>query len=151
MKNTPTIADNLTLVTLPIPCIDATFYSSPHNPLFPVSATDDRGVFYALDCDGLRPQFVEIVHSLPAVVRGNHRHARCTETLSVLSGELELYLLCACPERHLLKTHMDAGSSVQILPGIAHAIFTLDKTEIAAVFSNGDPRQDREIVDLIRK
>jgi dTDP-4-dehydrorhamnose 3,5-epimerase-like enzyme len=149
MENNPTIAEDLMPVSWQTGCIRATFHGLPANPLFPVSATDSRGVFYALACEDVRPGFIEIVHSSEAVVRGNHRHARCTETLSVLSGALKLYLLCRCKERHMFARHMPAGSTVQIMPGIAHAIYTLDKTEIVAVFDS-DPRQDREMVVLIR-
>lgn len=149
MTNKLTIAPDLTLIDTPTRCIKAIFYDPGANPLFPVSAKDERGVFYALDYANIRPHLVEIIHSRPHVVRGNHIHEHCTETLTVLSGSLDAYLLCNCPEKHLLKRRMGAGTTVEISPGIAHAVHTSEETEITAVFGDGDPREDRERVVLI--
>lgn len=149
MEIKPVVAGLLTLVDSQTICIEATFYEAEGNPLFPISASDERGTFYGLDYANIRPHLVEIIHSRPNVVRGNHVHEHCSETLSVLSGELELYLLCSCPKKHLLRKPMRAGMSVLISPGIAHAIFTLTENEITAVFGDGDPRNDREHVVLI--
>ena len=144
-----TVTPDLKLINTPTACVKATFHTKGDNPLFPVSATDERGAFYALDYADIRPHLVEIIHSRPHVVRGNHIHEHCTETLTVLSGGLDVYLLCNCPEKHLLKRHMEAGTTVEISPGIAHAVYTLEETEITAVFGDGDPREDRERVVLI--
>lgn len=149
MKIKPAITGSLTLVDAQTACIKATFYEAASNPFFPISASDERGTFYGLDYANVRPHLVEIIHSRANVVRGNHVHEHCSETLSVLSGDLELYLLCNCPGKHLFRKSMGAGTSVLISPGIAHAIFTLTENEITAVFGDGDPRNDRERVALI--
>lgn len=130
-------------------CLHATFQEGVDNTLLAVSAVDIRGEFFALDSTSARPGFIEIIHSRPGVVRGNHRHLRCTETLTVLSGAIDLYLLCGCAGRHLFRRRMQAGASVQLSPGISHAIHTLAETEIVAIFADGDPRQDRERVAII--
>lgn len=149
MAKTLDITENSTLVARQTPCIEAIFHDPSSNPLFPISATDDRGKFYGLDYATIRPHLVEIIHSKPHVVRGNHIHEHCTEIFTVLSGQIEMYLLCRCPKRHLFKNLMHAGMSVRIPPGIAHAIHTLTDNESTAVFGDGDPRNDRERVELI--
>jgi dTDP-4-dehydrorhamnose 3,5-epimerase-like enzyme len=149
MTDKLTIISDLKLVDTPTACLKAVFYDPGKNPLFPISAADERGAFYALDYANIRPHLVEIIHSRPHVVRGNHIHEHCTETLTVLSGSLDMYLLCNCPEKHLSKTHMKAGTTVEISPGIAHAVYALEETEITAVFGDGDPREDRERIVLI--
>jgi dTDP-4-dehydrorhamnose 3,5-epimerase-like enzyme len=131
------------------PCLQAAFREAGDNPLLAVSAVDARGEFFALDTAASPPGFVEVIHSRPQVVRGNHLHRRCTETLTVVSGAIELYLLCGCPGRHVFKRRMDGGASVRIPPGTGHAIHTLTETEIIAVFVDADPREDRERIELI--
>lgn len=131
------------------PCIHAAFHDAHDNALLAVSASDARGAFFALDCAAVQPLLIEVIHSRPHVVRGNHRHWRCTETLTVLSGALDIYLLCSCPGRHLFCRRMESGASVDLPPGTAHAVYTLAETEIVSVFADDDPRLDRERVELI--
>jgi mannose-6-phosphate isomerase-like protein (cupin superfamily) len=130
-------------------CLPATFREAGDNPLLVASASDDRGEFFALDTAASPPGFVEIIHSRPRAVRGNHLHRRCAETLTVLSGAIDLYLLCACPGRHLYRRRMERGASVLIPPGAGHAVHALLETELIAVFTGADPRQDRERIVLI--
>lgn len=131
------------------PCLHAAFQEAVDNTLLAVSAVDIRGEFFALDSANIRPRFIEIIHSRPGVVRGNHLHRRCTETLTVLSGAIDLYLLCDCVGRHLFRRRMNAGVSVQLSPGVGHAVYTLSETEIVSIFADGDPRQDRERIAII--
>ena len=145
----PFLAPNLILGTRCAPCIHAAFSEADDNPLIAIAARDARGEFFALDCTAMQPLLVEVIHSRPHVVRGNHRHRCCSETLTVLSGALDMYLLCGCPGKHLFCKHMDSGASVHLPPGTAHAVHTLAETEIVSVFSDDDPRLDRERVELI--
>lgn len=145
----PTIAEGLTLTKEQTDCIKVAFYGAGENSLFPINATDDRGTFYGLDYADIRPHLVEIIHSKQGVVRGNHIHMHCTEVFSVLSGEIDMYLLCDCPKKHLLKKHLAAGMTASIGHGIAHAVYTTTQNESTAVFGDGDPRDDRDRVVLI--
>lgn len=145
----PFLSPNLILGARCAPCIHAAFSETDDNRLIAIAARDARGEFFALECADLRALLIEVIHSRPHVVRGNHRHWRCTETLTVLSGALDIYLLCACPGKHLFCRRMESGASVHLPPGTAHAVYTLDETEIVSVFSDDDPRLDRERVELI--
>lgn len=130
-------------------CIHAIFYSPGNNPFFPISATDERGTFFGLEYTDTRPFLVEILHSKPGVIRGNHIHLHCTEIFTVLSGRLDMYLLCPCPEKHLYKRSMLPGATVKIPSGIAHAIHVQTRNESTAIFHDNDPRQDRDHVELL--
>lgn len=130
-------------------CLHARFMAAGDNPMLTASAADERGEFFALDTGASPPGFIEIIHSRPGAVRGNHLHRRCTEALTVLSGAIDLYLLCACPGRHLYRQRMEHGASVLIPPGVGHAVHALDETELIAVIADADPRQDRERIVLI--
>lgn len=131
-------------------CMNAVIYDSKEsNPLFAVSAEDDRGEFFMLDYSTAPPSIVEIIHTKPDKVRGNHVHEHCNETLTMLSGEIDIYLLCSCEERHLLKKKMVGGASALIFPGVAHAVRSRTTCEFTSVFTKGDPRDDRERVQLI--
>lgn len=149
MPDAPTISKNLTLTETLTDCIKVTFYAKGSNPLLPISAADDRGMFYGLDFANIRPYLAEIIHSNRGVIRGNHIHMHCTEALSVLSGEVDIYLLCNCTKKHLFKKRMSEGMTASIGHGIAHAMYTITENESTAVFSDGDPRDDRERVMLI--
>jgi mannose-6-phosphate isomerase-like protein (cupin superfamily) len=92
---------------------------------------------------------VEIIHSERDAIRGNHVHRRCTETFTVLSGEVSMFLRCVCPGRHLLETLIVAGMTVAIAPGTPHAIFARTRSESVAAYGDGDPRDDRERVTLL--
>lgn len=131
------------------PCIRATFHAAGSGSPLAIAASDERGQFHALDYAGAPPQFVEIIRTHPGAVRGNHLHRRCIETLCMLSGAIDLYLLCDCPGRHLFRKRLAAGDSVRIFPGTAHAVHALSENDIVSAFSEGDPRQDRERVVLI--
>lgn len=149
MMTDPKCNPELLPVSSQQPCLSATFQEAGDNALLAVSAVDIRGEFFALDSANAPPQFIEIIHSRPGVVRGNHLHRRCTETLTVLNGGIDLYLLCGCVGRHLFRRRMNAGASVQLPPGVGHAVHTLTETEIISIFTDGDPRQDRERIALI--
>ena len=60
-------------------------------------ATDSRGRVHGLAFDAMPIRFVEVIHSEPAVIRGNHVHRHCVEILTVVSGDLTVYLSCSCP------------------------------------------------------
>jgi len=144
----PSISPNLTLGVRCAPCVHAAFSDAKENPSFTIAA-DARGEFLALDCGVMQAVLVEVMHSRPHVVRGNHRHQHCTEMLTVLSGALDIYLLCTCPGKHLFCKRMESGTTVHLPPGTAHAVHTLAETEIVSAFIDDDPRLDRERVELI--
>jgi len=131
------------------PCIHAAFQPAQDNPLLAIAAVDARGEVVAIDIAAIQPTLVEIVQTRPRVVRGNHRHWLCSEILTVISGVLDIYLLCDCPGKHLFCKRMESGTSVHLPPGTAHAVYTLAETTIAAIFMDGDPRLDREWVEMI--
>jgi hypothetical protein len=131
------------------PCIHAAFQQAQDNPLIAIAATDARGELVAIDCAVVQPTLVEIIQTRPGVVRGNHRHWLCSEVLTVVSGLLDIYLLCDCPGKHLFCKRMESGTSVHLPPGTAHAIHTLAETTIASVFIDGDPRLDRERIEMV--
>lgn len=131
------------------PCIHADFQQAHDNPLIAIAASDERGEVIAFDCAVVKPSLVEVIQTRPRVVRGNHLHRRCSEVLTVTSGVLDLYLLCDCPGKHLFCKRMESGDSVHLPPGTAHAVYTLAETTIASVFINGDPRLDRDRVEMI--
>jgi len=133
------------------PCIQAAFQPAQDNPLIAIAATDARGELVAIDCAAVQPTLVEIFQTRPGVVRGNHRHWLCSEVLTVVSGVLDIYLLCDCQGKHLFCKRMESGASVHLPPGTAHAIHTLTETAIASVFIDGDPRLDRELVEIISR
>ena len=143
------IADGQTLITEQSPCVRATFYRPSGNPFLAVAATDDRGTLYGLDYESVRPQLIEIIHSEKDAIRGNHVHRHCTETFTVLSGEISMFLLCACPGRHLLEERMVVGMTVKIAAGTPHAIFARTQGESVAAYGDGDPRHDRDRVMLL--
>lgn len=60
-----------------------------------------------------------------------------------------MYLLCSCPKVHLYERKVSAGTTAVISPGTAHAIYTITENESIAVFGDGDPRNDRDRVNLI--
>jgi mannose-6-phosphate isomerase-like protein (cupin superfamily) len=145
----PVIADGQALITGQLPCVQATFYRPEGNPFLAITATDDRGTLYGLDYVSVRPDLVEIIHSERGAIRGNHVHRHCTETFTVMSGEISMFLLCTCPGRHLLEEVMVPGMTVRIVAGTPHAIFSRTKSESVAAYGDGDPRHDRDRVMLL--
>ena len=131
------------------PCIHAAFQKTQDNPLIAIAAEDLRGELIAIDCAAVQPTLIEVIQTRPHVVRGNHRHRRCSEVLSVTSGMLDMYLLCDCPGQHLFCKRVERGASVHLPPGTAHAVHTLAETSLTSIFIDGDPRLDRERVEMI--
>lgn len=131
------------------PCIHAAFERVENNPLIAMAAADVRGELIAIDCAAVQPSLIEVIQTRAHVVRGNYRHRRCSEVLTVTSGMLDMYLLCDCPGKHLFCKRMESGASVHLPPGTAHAVYTLVETTITSIFINGDPRLDRERVEMI--
>ena len=131
------------------PCIHAAFQQAQDNPLIALAAADARGELIAIDCAIAQPTLIEVIQTRPWVVRGNHRHRRCEEALTVTSGALDIYLLCDCPGKHLFCKRMERGASIHLPAGTAHAIHTLAETGTVSIFTDGDPRLDRERVEII--
>ena len=133
------------------PCVHAAFQSVYDNPLIAIAAVDGRGelLVIAIDCAAVQPSLVEVIQTRPWVVRGNHRHRLCSEVLTVTSGMLDIYLLCDCPGKHMFCKRMESSATVHLPPGTAHAIHTLVETSITSIFTDGDPRMDRERVEMV--
>ena len=112
-------------------------------------SSDERGDLAAFEFRQLHPYLIEVIHTRPQLVHGNHRHRRCSELLTVLSGALDMYLLCVCPGKHVFRKRMERGESVYLPPGTAHAFHTLSELALSSIFIDGDPRLDRERVELI--
>lgn len=149
IPTSPSVSPNLMLSARCPPCVHAAFQQGDDNPLLSLCNGDSHGEYLAFDFKTVRPLLVDVTHSRPSVVYGNHRHRCCNEMMTVLSGALDIYLLCACPGRHVFRKRMEAGASVHLPSGTAHAVHTLAETEIISVFTDGDPRLDRERIELI--
>lgn len=145
----PVISTGLTLVTERPSCLTAAFHPPGDNPFCPFAASDDRGTLHGLDLGAARPHLVEVIHSAPGAIRGNHVHRHCTEIFTVVAGTLRMYLLCGCPDRHLWETTMTPGSTLVIPPGTPHALYTDTPNDSIATFADGDPRTDRDRVRLL--
>lgn len=140
------IVSGLTPTKVQLDCIKAV-YTMSENSSFQ-SAHDERGDAFVFDRTQEPAMFIEVIRTEQYKVRGNHVHQACTESFNVVDGALDFYLLCVCPERHVYHRTMHAGDSVHIEKSIAHAMYSLEKTEFVAIFDH-DPRNDRERVTLL--
>jgi len=149
----PVIAGGYALVGSASTEAPATFYQPGDNPFLPIVAPDSRGTVHGLDFGSGRLYLVEVIHSEPGTIRGNHVHRRCTEIFTVLAGELSLYLPCAGPgaslAEGLLERRVTAGTTVVIPPGVPHTVYARTSSDSIAVFRDGDPRDDRDRVTLL--
>ena len=148
-ESQPFVIPNLIFCERCPPCIHAAFQTIDCNPLLVLCSSDERGDLTAFEFRHMHPYLIEVLHSRPRLVRGNHRHRRCTELLTVLSGALDMYLLCGCPGKHVFCRRMERGDSVYLPPGTAHAFHSLSELAVSSIFIDSDPRLDRERVDLI--
>jgi mannose-6-phosphate isomerase-like protein (cupin superfamily) len=147
--NLPFVSPNLMFCERCPPCIHAAFQDIDLNPLLVLCSSDERGDLAVFEFRHTHPYLIEVIHTRPQLVRGNHRHRRCSELLTVLSGALDMYLLCVCPGKHVFRKRMERGDSVYLPPGTAHAFHTLSELALSSIFIDGDPRLDRERVELI--
>lgn len=131
------------------PCIHAAFQDADANSLLVRCNSDERGELAVFAFRDKKPCLIEVIHSRPNVIHGNHRHRRCSELLTVVSGEANMYLLCGCPARHLFQRRMKGSDSIYLPPGTAHAFHALSDLVVSSIFIDNDPRLDRERVDLI--
>ena len=143
ISSTARLEPGYVLVDTVLPCINAQFIVSEFT-----QADDNRGSASFFERFNEPAVFVEVIHTLPNMVRGNHVHEYCDETMNIISGKIELFLLCNCPEKHVLKRVMRSGETVVSRAGVPHALYALKKTEIAVLFSQ-DPRSDRERVQIL--
>lgn len=119
------------------------------NPILVSCSSNERGSFAAFEFRDLPPSLIEVIHLRPHQVHANHRHRHCTELLNLVSGELDIYLLCNCSGRHLFRKQMQPGDSVCLPPGTAHAFDAQSALTVISIFIDGDPRMDCEPVELI--
>ncbi len=137
------LESGFTLVANQPPCINATFTRESFT-----NAEDDRGQAFLFERTQEPAVFVEVIHTLPEKIRGNHVHQNCDETLNVVSGKLALYLLCNCNDKHVLRRTMEKGDTVTTHKGTPHALQALEETEIVVLFDK-DPRKDRDRVQIV--
>lgn len=143
------LAEGFRPVAVQPPCLGALVLSAGKNPMLPIQASDARGAFHALSFAAEQPLLVEVVHSVPGALRGNHKHLRAVESFHVLSGEVELCLCCTCAQRHVNALRMRAGDGVIIPAGVAHAMLSISQSEILAAFTGADPRHDRMLITMV--
>lgn len=148
-NNALSVSPNLLVCERCPPCIHAAFQEIELNPLLAACSSDERGEFAVFEFGDMRPCLIEVIHLRPHLIHGNHRHRRCTELLTVLSGALDMYLLCSCSTKHVFRKRMERGDSVHLPPGTAHAFQSLSELIVNSVFIDNDPRLDRERVELI--
>lgn len=132
------------------PCIHAAFQDIDDHPLLACCNSDQRGDLAVFAFRGMTPRLIDVIHSRPHVIHGNHRHPQCSELLTVVSGVANMYLLCGCPARHLFRRRMEGSDSIYLPPGTAHAFHALSDLVVTSIFFGNDPRLDRERVNLIR-
>jgi uncharacterized RmlC-like cupin family protein len=140
------LEETLKLVGVRPSCVEATFSSADKGSF--VAAQSERGRASIFDRAQSPAVFIEVIHTLPNVVGGNHVHKNCNETLNVVSGLLELYLLCNCPKKHVFKKTMGNGETVYTPKGVPHALYTLEETETVVFFDN-DASHDRDRVAIL--
>ena len=126
-----------------LPCLRSAFTRGAF-----VDAADNRGRAFLFERLENPAVFIEVIHTAPDKIRGNHVHQNCVETLNVVSGKLVFYQLCDCPEKHVLEQVMKSGDTVVTQKGVPHALQTLEETEIV-VFFDKDPRKDRDRVQIL--
>jgi mannose-6-phosphate isomerase-like protein (cupin superfamily) len=127
------------------PCIKATFTDAKKGAF--VNAEDERGQVFLFERLQSPAVFVEVIRTLPNKVRGNHVHYTCDETLHVVSGKIELYLLCEHQE-HVFKRTMRSGEVVTTPKGTPHALYSQQESECVVLFDK-DPRNDRDRVPIL--
>ncbi len=129
------------------PCIHAAFEDMQDSRLFAIAAVDERGELIAIDCAAVHPTLIEVIQTRPRVVRGNHRHRRCSEVLTVTHGALDIYLLCDCPGQASVPQAHGGGASVHLPPAPPMRSTPWPKPRSSRSLSDGDPRLDRERVE----
>lgn len=112
-----------------------------------VSAQDNRGQVFMFDRLTSPAVLIEHVRTQAGNIRGNHVHATCNETLYVMSGTIELYLLCT-HNKHIFGSVLQPGDSVVISKGTPHALFSVQDSECMVCFDK-DPRRDRAAVPIL--
>jgi len=137
------LESGLTPTDIQLSCVSATFTRNSFT-----DTEDDRGQAFLFERFNNPATFIEVIHTLPGKIRGNHVHQNCDETLNVVKGEMTLYLLCNCPKKHVFKQTMKSGDTVVTPKGLAHALQAIKETEIVVLFDQ-DPRADRDRVQIL--
>jgi quercetin dioxygenase-like cupin family protein len=109
---------------------------------------DDRGRALLFEQVNKPATFIEVINTLSGKIRGNHVHQECDEVINVVSGKLDLYLLCDCVDRHVFKHAIAKGDTAIIPKGTPHALQALEETDIVVSFEK-DPRKDRDRVQIL--
>lgn len=90
-------------------------------------------------------EFVELAEFVDKdIKRGYHYHKSYKETLYLISGQLKLAATDVKNKDSIL-INISAGDSMTILPGIAHAYLSLEKSLVLSMGSNANPFSDRHI------
>jgi len=142
----PLLEANMRIIEPQPGCIDAIF--SKAQDVSVTAAKDERGTVFLLERFDLPAVFIELVKTAPGKIRGNHVHRNCNETLHVISGTIEFYLLCE-HKKHVYKRVMNAGDVVVIPKNSPHALRSIEHSECIVLFEN-DPRDDRERTPILK-
>ncbi|HSX29567.1 MAG TPA: cupin domain-containing protein [Candidatus Saccharimonadales bacterium] len=140
------LEEGLELIAQQPGCIKATFTSSQQGAF--TVAEDERGAAFLFERFQSPAVFIEVIKTAAGKIRGNHVHQNCNETLHVISGEVELYLLCK-EGKHVFKRIMRQGDVVVTPKGTPHALRSLQKSECVVLFDK-DPRSDRARVPILK-
>lgn len=139
------LEQGLTLTELQPDCVKAIFTDIRQGAF--VAAEDERGQAFLFERLQSPAVFVEVIHTSPNKIRGNHVHQNCDETLHVVSGEIELYLLCE-HKQHVFKRVMKKGEAAITPKGTPHALRSIQESECVVLFDK-DPRNDRARVPVL--
>ena len=127
-------------------CIKAVFTDSQEKSF--ILAEDERGKVFLFERFQSPAVFIEVIHTGADKIRGNHVHETCDEVLHVVSGEIELYLLCE-HAKHVFKHVMRKGDAVVTPKGVPHALRSIEESECVVLFDK-DPRNDRARVPILK-
>lgn len=140
------LEEDLELVDLWPDCIKATFTDFRKGNF--VISEDERGKAFLFERFKSPAVFIEVIRTAPNKIRGNHVHHQCNETLHVVNGAIELYLLCK-HGKHVFRQEMREGDVVITPKGTPHALRSIQESECVVLF-NKDPRNDRTRIPILK-
>jgi quercetin dioxygenase-like cupin family protein len=146
MNEAALLEDGLTYTPTQLDCIQAQFTTAQAGAF--TIAEDDRGSAFLFERFSKPAVFIEVIRTAAGKIRGNHVHQNCEETLHVVSGVIELYLLCE-HGKHVLTRTLQKGDVVATPKGVPHALRATEASECVVLFDT-DPRNDRARVPILK-
>lgn len=140
------LENDLDLLELQPDCIKAIFIDS-QKKAFTISE-DERGTAFLFERFSSPAVFIEVIRTQTNKIRGNHVHQNCDEALHVVSGAIELYLLCV-HGKHVFRRILQPGDAVITLSGTPHALRSIKESE-CVIFFDKDPRNDRARIPILK-